>query len=360
MCNIAGYTGTRRAAPILIDMIRREQFIDGGLSTGIATIHEGKVYSTKILGDVDELLRTTDALNFPGTCGIIHSRPAGDLLSHAHPFLSENKDCAVVLNGTLRDVACPEFFEASHNIMQPFYDRGTVRSAYKDTNGYNPHYLDNGFSYHDTEVYALMLGEALNRKGATAENMEQVMVDAISALPADIVLLAIQAQLPGLITIGNITRPMCAGITDEETYLSTTALAFPEDISFRQIVSIPCASVAQVTPGQLVIGEKKLEGVQVEQISERVLNAYYERIEKILLGQKDDPKSIYDFPSYDQWRDVWQEPFVDCKFRHENGLLKPYATACYLTLWAFYQEGRLHGKLGERNGKRIVKFWLEN
>ena len=110
MCNIAGYTGTRRAAPILIDMIRREQFIDGGLSTGIATIHEGKVYSAKILGDVDELLRTTDALNFPGTCGIIHSRPGGDFLSHAHPFLSEDKDCAVVLNGTLRDIACPEFF----------------------------------------------------------------------------------------------------------------------------------------------------------------------------------------------------------------------------------------------------------
>ena len=29
MCTIAGYTGNRRAAPILIDMIRREQFFDG-------------------------------------------------------------------------------------------------------------------------------------------------------------------------------------------------------------------------------------------------------------------------------------------------------------------------------------------
>jgi len=38
MCTIAGYAGPKRAAPILIEMLRKEQFIDGGLSTGIATI----------------------------------------------------------------------------------------------------------------------------------------------------------------------------------------------------------------------------------------------------------------------------------------------------------------------------------
>ncbi len=41
MCNIAGYTGSRRAAPILIEMLRREEFMDGGLCTGISSIHEG-------------------------------------------------------------------------------------------------------------------------------------------------------------------------------------------------------------------------------------------------------------------------------------------------------------------------------
>lgn len=41
MCIIAGYAGNRRAAPVLIDMMRKEEFMDGGLSTGIATIHEG-------------------------------------------------------------------------------------------------------------------------------------------------------------------------------------------------------------------------------------------------------------------------------------------------------------------------------
>ena len=70
MCIIAGYSGNRRAAPILIDMLKKTEYIDGGLSTGIATIHEGKLYMRKVVGDVDTLLAETDALDLPGTTGI--------------------------------------------------------------------------------------------------------------------------------------------------------------------------------------------------------------------------------------------------------------------------------------------------
>ena len=66
MCNIAGYAGQRRAAPILIEMLKRQEFYDGGMSTGIATIHEGKIHWRKVVGDVETLLRETDALELPG------------------------------------------------------------------------------------------------------------------------------------------------------------------------------------------------------------------------------------------------------------------------------------------------------
>ena len=65
MCVIAGYTGKHRAAPILIEMMKRVEYMDGGLATGIATIHEGKLYSIKVLGNVDELLKNTDAWTLP-------------------------------------------------------------------------------------------------------------------------------------------------------------------------------------------------------------------------------------------------------------------------------------------------------
>ena len=47
MCNIAGYIGNRQAAPILLEMLRRQQPYDGDMSTGIATLHEGKLYYKK-------------------------------------------------------------------------------------------------------------------------------------------------------------------------------------------------------------------------------------------------------------------------------------------------------------------------
>ena len=87
MCNIAGYVGARRAAPILIEMLKRQEFYDGGMATGIATIHEGKLYFRKVLGDVETLLRETDALELPGTIGIIHSRPGGGYLHFGHPHI---------------------------------------------------------------------------------------------------------------------------------------------------------------------------------------------------------------------------------------------------------------------------------
>ena len=44
MCNIAGYVGNQPAAPILLEMLRKQEGLAGGYYTGIATIHEGKMY----------------------------------------------------------------------------------------------------------------------------------------------------------------------------------------------------------------------------------------------------------------------------------------------------------------------------
>ena len=77
MCNIAGYAGDRQAAPILLEMLRAQQDFDGGLSTGVATIHEGKLHYRKLVGNVDDLIRNTDVLELPGSIGISHSRPGG-------------------------------------------------------------------------------------------------------------------------------------------------------------------------------------------------------------------------------------------------------------------------------------------
>lgn len=354
MCNIAGYTGNKPAAPILIEMLRREQFFDGGVCTGIATIHEGKLYATKVVGDVDTLINTTDALNFPGTIGIAHSRPGGNLASQAHPFTDESNNLALVLNGTLINVE-PEFIDVSKNIMQGFLDRGfTIKSAIEKNGSLKQ--LSNGLSYHDTEPYALMAGDYC----AQGMNLCEALCKAVSTLPADIITMAIHTSEPDTIAIGKVTRPLYVGIGDGETYLATTAQAFPEDKEFRAITTAPFAAVSKARPGEFTVTSHVLEDVRVHPITPTLVVKAYHFLEDLLKGQQASPKSIYDF-SMDgkSVKDLFPTDEIDCKYNHNNVWMKPSAQLTYEILWAFQKEGRLHTVLGDRDGKKIWKFWLD-
>ena len=92
MCTIAGYVGEKRAAPILIEMMKTLEGLDSGFFTGIATISEGKLYCRKVIGDLQHLLETTDAADLPGEIGLIHSRTLGSgegSVEWGHPFVAK-------------------------------------------------------------------------------------------------------------------------------------------------------------------------------------------------------------------------------------------------------------------------------
>ena len=90
MCNIAGYVGSQDATPILLKMIQIQEGLNGGFYTGLA-VHNGKnLHMRKTLGDLDTLLKTSNAAALPGNAGIAHSRtPSGGDGTWAHPFVHE-------------------------------------------------------------------------------------------------------------------------------------------------------------------------------------------------------------------------------------------------------------------------------
>ncbi len=371
MCIIAGYTGKKTAAPILIEMLKNYEYIDGGLSTGIATIHEGKVYMRKVVGDVETLLRETDALSLPGTTGIIHSRTGNDHVEHAHPFMSDDGELALVLNGTTRGGGSPEYFKARDEIMNGFLDCGIkIRSAvFKAKPDKTPlSVLKNGYEYHDTEPYALMIGDKVKSSSieSLGDDIALATREALEALPIDVITLNVHARLPDTITVGNITRPMAIAMGEGECYMSTVPFAIPDEITSRgSVFFTPPTTVLQVTPNGINIRSTSFAETRVEQLDFRTQKEIRLNMEKYLKVGEENAISIYGLPFFTEWNEFWRTPAVDSKYVLEGTMLKPIAPAIYEGLWSFYKEGRLKYKVGTKinsKGKprKQVQFWLDH
>ena len=370
MCIIAGYAGNKPAAPILIEMLKKTEYIDGGLSTGIATIHEGKLYMRKVIGDVDTLLRETDALSLPGTTGIIHSRTDGNHIAHAHPFLSDDEKMALCANGTSWGGGTPEFFAESNRLMSEFFDKGVrIRSAYKkeDPEKITPttRVMKNGYNYHVAEPYLQIAYDGI--RGLKGEALRQGLAkktkEALETLPIDVITVSVHEDLADTITIGTVSRPMSFKFGDGEAFMCTAPFGLPEQIQ-GSVVFLPPTTVAQLTRGRLNIISTSLDDTRVEQIDFRLAMKFRLELEKLLKYGRENAIDLYDIPFYTDWDEIWSKPMVDSKYALENSRLKPVASALYEGLWSFYKEGKLRFELGTRknkNGteKKIMKFWLE-
>ena len=156
---------------------------------------------------------------------------------------------------------------------------------------------------------------------------------------------------------------MCniAGSLPGETFLATTPMAFPDEVQKGSVVWIPPTTVALATPQGLTMTGEEVRNVRVEQPDSRILGEVYRRLEALLVGKEDAPLSLYDFPIYTEWRDLWHRPYVDCIFQNPEaeGLLKPYAMTAYDALWCFHKEGRLHYAMSDYNGMPIRQFWID-
>ena len=246
MCNIAGYVGERDAAPILIDMLRREEGIDAGFYTGIATLHEGKIYYRKLCGDLDKLLRETDALSLPGKIGIIHSRTkSGGPDEWSHPFISAGKNgsearIAYVANGNSGIFAKrdPEYSLIADDLIKEGYKMDSEISL--DDGIYNR--LSNGKMVHMSDVMCALIA----READLGNEICDAMANAFCGMPGDIVGLLLSLSAPDRIVWSKISRPMTLSFAEHGAYLATTSIAHPDD-AVTEKINLPVLSAGYVT-----------------------------------------------------------------------------------------------------------------
>ena len=350
MCNIAGYAGTEKAAPKLLEMIRRQQAFDGGVCTGIATIHDGRIFYRKVFGDVDTLINTTDALNLPGTIGFAHTRPGGNPLTYAyaHPFITDNEDMAYITNGTGRGIGYKEKAQEICTLLEnegySFRDRAFVEDAFFPK-------LKDGSHVSCVEVRNNLVDKYIKQ----GDSIPEAMARALSEMYTDNVTVILNLKEPEKLFALRITRPMATLMAEDGTYMATTRFAFPEDAK-GEVMQLPLHRVCEITKDGVNVTDAVLKDVEpVCEVTPNVYKEGYNRIVALLTGKREAPLYFDDLEIavYDNMKDIWPE---------QHHLVQD-ARLVYDVLWQLKCEGRLKTEMrymaGNGHTKIRVYMWID-
>jgi glucosamine--fructose-6-phosphate aminotransferase (isomerizing) len=226
MCGIVGYVGTRGSIEVLLGGLKRLEY-RGYDSAGVAVIDdEGHLGTRKHAGKLGIL--TDDLAAAPltdGHTGIGHTRWAthgGPTDDNAHPHLGDDGKLALIHNGIIEN-----FAELKHELLEA------------------------GHVFHsetDTEVAALLVGDAFHRTG----DLTAAMLEVVNRLEGAFTLLAVHADQPGVVVGARRNSPLVIGLGEGENFLGSDVAAFVEythramEIGQDQLVTIRPDSVEVV------------------------------------------------------------------------------------------------------------------
>jgi len=112
MCGIVGYVGKQKAAPFILEGLKRLEY-RGYDSTGVAILENGAFKVVKKIGRVANLEKEVAKAPLHGTYGIGHTRWAthgGVTDANAHPHVSSDGKIALIHNGVIENYSSMKKF----------------------------------------------------------------------------------------------------------------------------------------------------------------------------------------------------------------------------------------------------------
>lgn len=240
MCGIIAYTGTKDAAPILMDGLRKLEY-RGYDSSGIAIIHRKRIRTFKAAGKLS-ILEDQLPAQISGACGIGHTRWAthgAPTDINAHPHLDNALRIAVVHNGIVENAAA---------LRAQLAQSGVVCK-----------------SETDTEVLAHLLANH-------GDSLIDAMRSVLKKVQGTYGLAAIDKDNPGTIVIARNGSPVIIGIGDGEMLAASDMVALARHT--REVIHLDDGEVAELTADGFTV--TTLDANPATKSSSQLTSALYE------------------------------------------------------------------------------------
>jgi glucosamine--fructose-6-phosphate aminotransferase (isomerizing) len=191
MCGIIGYIGSSKAAPILIEGLKRLEY-RGYDSAGISTIDKNSIILEKDIGKIQEIEGKINLSSLNGDMGISHCRWAthGNVTKeNAHPHTDCTGNISIVHNGIIEN-----FSELKEKL---------VKKGHKFK------------SLTDTEVIAHLIED--NYDG----NIEEATRNALKQIEGSYALGVICAKEPDKLIAARNESPLIVGLGNNENFIAS-------------------------------------------------------------------------------------------------------------------------------------------
>jgi glucosamine 6-phosphate synthetase-like amidotransferase/phosphosugar isomerase protein len=243
MCTMSGYVGSKNAAAVLLQMSKQQEGWWSGYYSGLGILEKGKFQHNKLVGDFDLLTEETDVADFPGTCGLAHSRTnSGGDREWGHPFIGGTDEVLLIAQGShgfFSDNSAR--IEMGNELLSAGFE---FASAVPQAIGRYP-LLKNGCAVHTSEIFA----HAFSHFFRQFKDGEKAVREVYQRCPEEAVFLVMFRSIPDTIFAANINQHLSIGKDETGYYMASCGLAIPEDATWR--LELPSNTLAVITPASI-------------------------------------------------------------------------------------------------------------
>jgi len=221
MCGIIGYSGDRKAIPILIQGLKKLEYRgydSAGLAISEKTTDQPKMHVIKEKGKVLNLEQSTQEFTSMDTlAGIAHTRwathgPATKV--NAHPHATEHNGIALVHNGIIENYqAIKAKLEADGYVFK---------------------------SETDSEALVLLIDFYYK----SSEDLKQAVIAALKEVVGTYGVCCMSESEPGTVLVARKGSPIILGLGDDETFIASDAAAIIHYT--RQVIYLDDGDVAKI------------------------------------------------------------------------------------------------------------------